>query len=164
MPPDALLLKIQRELCHPKCTRKVSGLSRNRPLVFFFSAFTFTTASLSSIHSCDYHSHIQQQCLFAFKSLRRLHFALLLLDGGLQLLHHHPIIIQIVIIIIIIWPPVVIKCLTVNLTMPMVHSVFSYVVRKKVIKTTQVIKTTHTRRLRVTGLEYPLESIVVRSL
>ena len=32
MPPDALVLKIQRELCHPKCARKVSGLSRNRPL------------------------------------------------------------------------------------------------------------------------------------
>ena len=26
-----LVLKIQRELCHPKCARKVSGLSRNRP-------------------------------------------------------------------------------------------------------------------------------------
>ena len=31
MPRDAFVLKIQRELCHPKCTRKVSGLSRNRP-------------------------------------------------------------------------------------------------------------------------------------
>jgi len=34
VPPDALVLKIHRELCHPKCTRKVSGLSRNRPLAF----------------------------------------------------------------------------------------------------------------------------------
>ena len=33
-----------------------------------------------------------------------------------------------------------------------------YVVRKK------VIKTTHARRLRVTGLEYPLEIVVVRLL
>ena len=32
-----------------------------------------------------------------------------------------------------------------------------YVVRKK------LIKTTHARRLRVTGLEYPLEIVVVRS-
>ena len=35
MPRDALVLKIQRELCHPKCARlnrKVSELSRNRPL------------------------------------------------------------------------------------------------------------------------------------
>ena len=31
MPPDAFVLKIQRELCHPKYARKVSGLSRNRP-------------------------------------------------------------------------------------------------------------------------------------
>ena len=29
----AFVLKIQRELCHPKYTRKVSGLSRNRPQV-----------------------------------------------------------------------------------------------------------------------------------
>ena len=32
MPRDAFALKIQRELCHPKCARKVSGLSRNVPL------------------------------------------------------------------------------------------------------------------------------------
>ena len=32
MPRDALILKIQRELCHPKSARKVSRLSRNRPL------------------------------------------------------------------------------------------------------------------------------------
>ena len=32
MPRDAFVLKIQRELCHPKCARKVSGLSRNGPL------------------------------------------------------------------------------------------------------------------------------------
>ena len=31
MPRDAFVLKIQRELCHPKYARKVSGLSRNRP-------------------------------------------------------------------------------------------------------------------------------------
>ena len=29
MPRDAFTLKRQRELSHPKCTRKVSGLSRN---------------------------------------------------------------------------------------------------------------------------------------
>ena len=29
MPRDAFTLKIQRELSHPKCARKVSGLSRN---------------------------------------------------------------------------------------------------------------------------------------
>ena len=33
MPRDAFVLKIQRELCHPKYARKVSGLSRNRPLI-----------------------------------------------------------------------------------------------------------------------------------
>ena len=32
---DAFALKIQRELCHPKCARKVSGLSRNRPRSWF---------------------------------------------------------------------------------------------------------------------------------
>ena len=32
MPRDAFVLKIERELCQPRCTRKVSGLSRNRPL------------------------------------------------------------------------------------------------------------------------------------
>ena len=31
MPRDAIVLKIQRELCHPKYARKVLGLSRNRP-------------------------------------------------------------------------------------------------------------------------------------
>ena len=31
MPRDAFVLKIQKELCRPKCARKVSGLSRNRP-------------------------------------------------------------------------------------------------------------------------------------
>ena len=31
MPRDAFVLTIQRELCHPKYARKVSGLSRNRP-------------------------------------------------------------------------------------------------------------------------------------
>ena len=31
MPRDAFVLKIRRELCHPKYARKVSGLSRNRP-------------------------------------------------------------------------------------------------------------------------------------
>ena len=34
MPCDAFVLKIQRELCHPKCSRKVSGLSRNGHLDF----------------------------------------------------------------------------------------------------------------------------------
>jgi len=32
VPQDAFILKIQRELCHPIYARKVSGLSRNRPL------------------------------------------------------------------------------------------------------------------------------------
>ena len=32
MPRHAFVLKIQRELCHPKYARNVSGLSRNRPL------------------------------------------------------------------------------------------------------------------------------------
>ena len=32
MPRNAFVLKMQRELCHPKYARKVSGLSRNRPL------------------------------------------------------------------------------------------------------------------------------------
>ena len=29
MSRDAFALKMQREVCHPKCARKVSGLSRN---------------------------------------------------------------------------------------------------------------------------------------
>ena len=33
MPRDAFALKIQRELCHPKYAQRVSGLSRNGPLV-----------------------------------------------------------------------------------------------------------------------------------
>ena len=33
MPRDASVLKIQRESCHPKCARKVSGLSRNGSLI-----------------------------------------------------------------------------------------------------------------------------------
>ena len=33
MPRDPFVLKMQRELGHPKCARKVSGLSRNGPLV-----------------------------------------------------------------------------------------------------------------------------------
>ena len=33
MPLNAFFLKIQRELYHSKCARKVSGLSRNGPLV-----------------------------------------------------------------------------------------------------------------------------------
>jgi len=33
MPRGAFVLKIQRELCHPKYAQKVSGLSRNRPQV-----------------------------------------------------------------------------------------------------------------------------------
>ena len=32
---DAFVLKIRRELYHPKCARKVSGLSRNGSLNFF---------------------------------------------------------------------------------------------------------------------------------
>ena len=35
MPRDAFVLKIQRELWHPKCARKGSGLSRNGPLVVY---------------------------------------------------------------------------------------------------------------------------------
>ena len=31
MPRDAFALKIQIEICHPKCARRVSGLSRNGP-------------------------------------------------------------------------------------------------------------------------------------
>ena len=33
MPRDALVLKIPRELCYPKCARNVSGLLRNRPQI-----------------------------------------------------------------------------------------------------------------------------------
>ena len=32
MPRDAFVLIKERDLCHPKCARKVSGLSRNGPL------------------------------------------------------------------------------------------------------------------------------------
>ena len=38
MPRDAFALKIQRELCHPKYARKVSALSRNRPLETILTA------------------------------------------------------------------------------------------------------------------------------
>ena len=34
VPRDTFALKIQRELCNPKCAQKVSGLSRNGPLMF----------------------------------------------------------------------------------------------------------------------------------
>ena len=35
VPRDASVLKIQRESCHPKCARKVSGLLRNGSQVLF---------------------------------------------------------------------------------------------------------------------------------
>ena len=48
MPRDAFVLKIQRELCHPKYARKVSGLSRNRPLDWcLYSAFDFILVNTS---------------------------------------------------------------------------------------------------------------------
>ena len=37
MPRDAFVLKIQRELCHPKCARKVSELSRKRLQEYSYS-------------------------------------------------------------------------------------------------------------------------------
>ena len=42
MPRDAFVLKVQRELCYPKYARKVSGLSRNRPLEGLLSSRTRT--------------------------------------------------------------------------------------------------------------------------
>ena len=47
MPRNAFVLKIQRELCHPKYTRKVSGLSRNRP-----------QARIDAINALDEHSDL----------------------------------------------------------------------------------------------------------
>ena len=35
VPRDGFVLKTQRESCHPKCARKVSGLSRNGPLILY---------------------------------------------------------------------------------------------------------------------------------
>ena len=46
MPRDAIVLNMQRELCHPKCARKISGHSRNGPLgrrSGFGSKFSFKT-------------------------------------------------------------------------------------------------------------------------
>ena len=37
VPRDAFVLKMQRELCEPKCARRLSGLSRNGPQVHDFS-------------------------------------------------------------------------------------------------------------------------------
>ena len=42
MPRDAFVLKIQRELCHPKFVRKVPGLSRNGRQVFDHEIFLAT--------------------------------------------------------------------------------------------------------------------------
>ena len=63
-----LRLKIQRELWHPKYARKVSGLSRNRPLVLiilhyhthiklFYYSFN-TTISGEKIQRINYHAPI----------------------------------------------------------------------------------------------------------
>ena len=46
MPRDAFVFKIQRKLCHPKCARKVSGLSRNGPLVPYIEKIKMTNAPL----------------------------------------------------------------------------------------------------------------------
>jgi len=60
MPRDAFVLKMQRELCHPKCARKVLGLSRNRPLTHInlfdtkFECFTHVTPQFLS--SLTFHS------------------------------------------------------------------------------------------------------------
>ena len=43
VPPDAFALKIQRELCYPKCARKVSGLLRNGPLALLIGQSTNVT-------------------------------------------------------------------------------------------------------------------------
>ena len=53
MPQDAFVLRIQRELCHPKCAGKVSGLLRNRsprPLVFRSLFVLLQLASITGIN------------------------------------------------------------------------------------------------------------------
>ena len=52
MPRDAFVLKIQRELCHPKCARKVSGLSKNGPQ-FSRTFFKFTIDGTMTDRSMD---------------------------------------------------------------------------------------------------------------
>ena len=51
MPRDAFVLRVQRELCHTKCARKVSGLSRNGPHVLrthFTSIITLDNWQMSA--------------------------------------------------------------------------------------------------------------------
>ena len=54
MPRDVFVLKIQRELCHPKCARKVPGLSRNgrQDRIFVPSCSDFFRIPLYSTLAC----------------------------------------------------------------------------------------------------------------
>ena len=67
MPRDIFVLKIQRELCHPKCARKVSGLSRNGPqenkkLWIYTSSLTLN--SRLAVHSrSSRHGVIRVHCV-----------------------------------------------------------------------------------------------------
>ena len=49
MPRDAFVLKIQRELCHPKYARKVSGLSRNGPQDSMWKPFHSSSRHMQSL-------------------------------------------------------------------------------------------------------------------
>lgn len=51
MPRDAFVLEIQRKLCHPKCVRKLSKLSRNGPQItvdVMYATPLCTTVSLET--------------------------------------------------------------------------------------------------------------------
>lgn len=50
VPRDASVLKIQIELCYPKCTRKVSGLSRTSPRPLDTSVVDCFAPRYSSFH------------------------------------------------------------------------------------------------------------------
>ena len=80
---DAFALKIQRELCHPKRARKVSGLSRNGPLVCFgarsnsYGSFTApitgNLVAVKLVHQFGYVScHVHVSTHWSFWAVERI--------------------------------------------------------------------------------------------
>ena len=77
MPRDAFVLKIQRVLCHPKCSRKVSGLSRNRPLGMFCVGFACVGETLCDVYANEHESHCVDACT-ALNPTRNIYLSLIL--------------------------------------------------------------------------------------